>query len=467
MMPRRLKCRIKRQCSEALLSGQAKRTTIAELFSPPGVVLEAVRRGGVSHGSYDLTTGYDMQVPSVRQEVRARLERDSPDVLIASPPYPEEGTWSRDNWSKVGDWRREAALLWSFTCLCMQDQLARGGTVLLEHPGASWTWRLPSTRQLFKSCMCVRGDACALGRMSERPMKEMTGWLTNSYELARALLRLRPGDQGDELMDAVLSAVGLERNNQEVSLEEVYALEEADNEAEPENVLEHGSDDDDTEKKTKRRRVLKRPVEQVLRESGRSLMESALRRLHVNLGHSSTNELVRILKHSGATEAAIASARQFSCDVCHENTRPTSARPANPTEVTIFNERLGVDQFEILGLRHLEKRKMLNAGVESFSSLCHDQLRDLHPDFFERRWLGTDERVVHMRYHTCFERLMHKQTSLLFATFGTHVLCEYTSQEFCKVTACRSSLHVVSRFIHHVLVLSEVERTFHRMSLLA
>ena len=80
----------------------------------------------------------------------------------------------------------------------------------------------------------------------------------------------------------------------------------------------------------------------------------------MNLGHCSTCELVRILKHSGATEAAIALARQFSCDVCHENTRPTSARPASPTEVTIFNERLGVDQFEIPGLRHLEKRKMLN-----------------------------------------------------------------------------------------------------------
>ena len=234
------------------------------------MVLEAVRRGGVSHGSYDLTTGYDMQVPSVRQEVRARLERDRPDVLIASPPYPEVGTWSRDNWSKVGDWRREAALLWSFTCLCMQDQLARGGTVLLEHPWASWTWRLPSTRQLLKSCVRVRGDVCALGRMSGRPMKEMTGWLTNSDELARALPRLRPGDHGDELMDVVLSAVGLERHNQEVSLADVCALEEADNEAEPENVLEDGSDDDDAEKKTKRRRVLKRPVDQVLRESDQS-----------------------------------------------------------------------------------------------------------------------------------------------------------------------------------------------------
>ena len=52
-----------------------------------------------------------------------------------------------------------------------------------------------------------------------------------------------------------------------------------------------------------------------------------------------------------------------------------------------------------------------NAGVESFSSLYHDQLRDLHPEIFERRWLGTDERVVHMRCHTCFVRLMPMKSS--------------------------------------------------------
>ena len=83
------------------------------------------------------------------------------------------------------------------------------------------------------------------------------------------------------------------------------------------------------------------------------------------------------------------------------------------------------------------------ARVQSFSSLDHDQLRDLRPEFFKCRWLGTDERVVHMRYHTCFVRLMHKQTSLQFATFETHVLCEYSSEEFCEVSACCS--HAIHR----------------------
>ena len=146
-------------------------------------------------------------------------------------------------------------------------------------------------------------------------------------------------------------------------MKDVYALEETGNEAEPGIISEDGSEDVGTEKEVKRRRVIKRPVEQVLRESGRSQIESALRRLHVNLGHCSTNELVRILKHSGATETAITLARQFSCDVCREKHQTDECRPASPTEVTVFNERLGVDQFEIPGLRHLENGRCSTLSI--------------------------------------------------------------------------------------------------------
>ena len=108
--------------------------------------------------------------------------------------------------------------------------------------------------------------------------------------------------------------------------------------------------------------------------------------------------------------------------------------------------------------------------VESFSSLDHDQFCDLRPEFFKCRWLGTNERVVYMGYHTCFVRLMHKQTSLQFATFETRAVWVFQPGilwSLGSLFACRSSHREVSKSIHRVLVLSEVERTFHRMSLLA
>ena len=82
------------------------------------------------------------------------------------------------------------------------------------------------------------------------------------------------------------------------------------------------------------------------------------------------------------------------------------------------------------------------AWIESFSSLDDHHFRDLCPEFIQCRWFGTNERIVCVGYHKCFVRFMHIQTSLQFATFETSV-CEYTSQEFCKVTARRS--HAVHR----------------------
>ena len=65
--------------------------------------------------------------------------------------------------------------------------------------------------------------------------------------------------------------------------------------------------------------------------------------------------------------------------------------------------------FTIVYTSVLESRiSYRNAGVESFTSLDHDQLRDVHPEFFKLCWLGTEERVIDMRYHTCFVRLVHK-----------------------------------------------------------
>ena len=106
--------------------------------------------------------------------------------------------------------------------------------------------------------------------------------------------------------------------------------------------------------------------------------------------------------------------------------------------------------------------------IEFFSSLDHDQFRDLRPEFSKRGWLGTNERVVCMGYHTCFVRLMHKQTSIQFAAFETHVLWVFQPGilwNLGSLFARHSSPHVVSKSIHRVLVPSEVERTFHRMSL--
>ena len=72
-------------------------------------------------------------------------------------------------------------------------------------------------------------------------------------------------------------------------------------------------------------------------------LKASLRKLHANLGHPSNNHLVRILKHGGASDAAIKAAREFSCDLCRANTKPKISLPAQVHRVSDFNALVGLD----------------------------------------------------------------------------------------------------------------------------
>ena len=170
-------------------------------------VLEAVRKEGVSRGNI-LTTSFNMQVPSVRQKVRTQLERDRPDVLIASPPNSAMGVWNRDNWT--GDESLSCFGI-SRASVC-KINWREAALYSLNTPGPYGHGRFhPPNSCANRECVPGVTRVC---RMNERPMKEMTGWLTNSDELGRALMQLRPRKHGEELMDDILSAVGLERNQE-------------------------------------------------------------------------------------------------------------------------------------------------------------------------------------------------------------------------------------------------------------
>ena len=63
----------------------------------------------------------------------------------------------------------------------------------------------------------------------------------------------------------------------------------------------------------------------------------------MNLGHPSNKDLVRILKHSRASETAIRLAQDFTCAVCQNHVQPSSALPAKSSRHSEFNERVGLD----------------------------------------------------------------------------------------------------------------------------
>ena len=65
---------------------------------------------------------------------------------------------------------------------------------------------------------------------------------------------------------------------------------------------------------------------------------SALRRLHVNFGHPSNRDFIRILKHGNATEDAVRLARTFQCDICGRDRQPGIPLPASVPKNLDFND---------------------------------------------------------------------------------------------------------------------------------
>ena len=85
-------------------------------------------------------------------------------------------------------------------------------------------------------------------------------------------------------------------------------------------------------------------------EGSESKVKQALAKLHRNLGHPSTSDFTRILRHSTrilrhsrASDKAIELAGKLQCTVCMNHQQPKSALPANVPHSMEFNEHVGLD----------------------------------------------------------------------------------------------------------------------------
>lgn len=71
-------------------------------------------------------------------------------------------------------------------------------------------------------------------------------------------------------------------------------------------------------------------LEDLNAEEGSELIRS-LRKLHANLGHPPNQQLLRVLKHGGASPAALQAARELTCEQCAANVQPKPPCQHRPT----------------------------------------------------------------------------------------------------------------------------------------
>ena len=81
-------------------------------------------------------------------------------------------------------------------------------------------------------------------------------------------------------------------------------------------------------------------------------IKTALRRLHVNLGHPTNDYLTRCLAAGGGSRVAQRAVKCLRCSTYERTSRPRSHRPSRiPTDGERFNERLFVDLCDLVDVR--------------------------------------------------------------------------------------------------------------------
>ncbi|CAE7467344.1 RE2 [Symbiodinium sp. CCMP2456] len=73
------------------------------------------------------------------------------------------------------------------------------------------------------------------------------------------------------------------------------------------------------------------------------IVQSSLRRLHQNLGHPRSEDLVRHLRLAGCEDAIIKAAKAMKCEVCAATAGPRIARPSTVPRMYDFNDCVGAD----------------------------------------------------------------------------------------------------------------------------
>ena len=65
--------------------------------------------------------------------------------------------------------------------------------------------------------------------------------------------------------------------------------------------------------------------------------------MHVNLGHASTADMLRILQHHGAQEGVLEHVKSFECDICKSRQAPRAVRDSAPPRDLAPLRYVGID----------------------------------------------------------------------------------------------------------------------------
>ena len=319
---------------------------VIEVFSPPRFALEGTTRG-LHVLSADLCTGWDFRRKADRERLKSIVRDTPPELLVVCPPCTWAGGWwhlNRLRMDSAAVTTREAwtTLFIRFCCELTQIQQLHGKRFLFEHPRDSVAWSMKPMMELTKQAFKVHVDMCCYGLRvpGGSLIRKATGLLVSHQDML-SLGRKCPGPsrEGHRTHQCIAGQwpkIGsISRHAAKYTPAFVKAVLRLVKGLPTGECLCVGD--------SSWSECLVAQALEDLSDDNEHKMQLSLRKLHNNLGHPTNQQLLRILKHGGASAAALEAARRFTCDHCVAQQAPKAALPAQSQRVVEFNAVVGVD----------------------------------------------------------------------------------------------------------------------------
>ena len=347
-----------------------KKYAVVEVFCPPRLVPE-VEKLGLKGLSIDIKQGWDLTNPTTAEWLVEELEQHPPELLLLCPPCTDAGGWFHYNkcFMSTQEILKRKLIFKKHKELCkrlIKNQLKTHGRFMFEHPAPSAIWHDPEFKAWCDELTSFVTDMCQFNlhvpktpNANKKLIRKHTRLLVSHEDMKDDLCRRCPGEMHPEHKDhaviagshpgigsisqhagkytpefvqAVIRSVPAFRTHEVLCLEgpvhDVTHVHEV-------LVAEHeGASDDE--------------------------IKAVLMRLHKNLGHPSSQEFLRVLRHGQASSKSLELAAKLKCDFCESRKGPAVSMPASLSHVSVFGQKIGIDVKNLNGWRVNQKVKALN-----------------------------------------------------------------------------------------------------------
>ncbi|CAE7205276.1 GIP, partial [Symbiodinium sp. CCMP2456] len=322
-------------------------------------------------------------------------------LLVKTSLVPEIG-WSRRNLAKGGNAARnvlarrkkERPFLHLFEqAWSLQTML--GGHIHAENPVASLAWNEMSLGPAYE----VDLDLCAVGlvdKTSGLPIQRPTRVVTSDPQLVSALRVCQcPGHEAHAHVTEPAQSSSLVYPRQ-FCRRIATALASRDAHVTPDHDIFVQTDEEaDSERESDQEGDPEEAPR--LREANRRSYAAMIQKLHVNTGHASVPQMLRLAQRAKAPADLVAEIRKFRCPVCEELQVPPSHRVAALRHTETPNHIVGLDVVQV---------ELKRDGPEGITETKYNVLTavDYASDFCQQIVLPAGPGVVSKAFHSMWCR---------------------------------------------------------------